>query len=164
MCGIVNAIFYVLRGGITWRLLPSDFFTLADRLSLVRGLTRRFGIREDQPRFWSWPTAKRVGRAVSPSGAIIDSQSVKTTESGGPRGYDAGKKVNGCKRHALVTPMGEPYLLNRIPAQAPRHVYRCIEELISFIGVLSCGCFASAPCHVALVFPLLRGHNGSPAG
>ena len=45
---------------------------------------------------------KRAGRDASPSAAIIDRRSVKTTEAGGPRGYDAGKKVNRHKRHALV--------------------------------------------------------------
>jgi transposase len=47
-----------------------------------------------------------AGKQASPSAGVIDSQSVKTTESGGPRGYDAGKKVNGRKRHILVDTLG----------------------------------------------------------
>ncbi|GGL20673.1 hypothetical protein GCM10010844_44340 [Deinococcus radiotolerans] len=49
---------------------------------------------------------QREGRAATPSAAIIDSQSVKTTEAGGPRGYDGGKKVSGRKRHLLVDTLG----------------------------------------------------------
>ncbi len=49
---------------------------------------------------------KQAGRDTSPSAAIIDSQSVKTTEQGGPHGYDGGKKINGRKRHLLVDTLG----------------------------------------------------------
>jgi transposase len=59
---------------------------------------------------------ERVGRHASPSAAIIDSQSVKTTEAGGPRGYDAGKKINGRKRHALVDTDGRGLVLEPHPA------------------------------------------------
>jgi transposase len=115
MCEIVNAIFYVLRGGIAWRLLPAD---LPPWGTAYRWFApwRDNGLFERINYALVMAERERAGREASPTAAIIDSQSVKTTEAGGPRGYDAGKKVNGRKRHALVDTDGRALLLEPHPA------------------------------------------------
>ncbi|WP_046869559.1 IS5 family transposase, partial [Microvirga massiliensis] len=112
---IVNAIFYMLRGGIAWRLLPREF---PPRTTVYRwfALWRDTGLFETLNPLLVMADRERGGREASPSAAVIDSQSVKTTESGGPPGYDAGKKVKGRERQVMVDTDGRALTLMPQPA------------------------------------------------
>lgn len=102
---VINAILYVTRTGCQWRMLPTNF----PKWSTVYGI------------FWQWRnnglwkkihdalrerTRRQAGKKPTPTVAIIDSQSVRTAEGGDQRGYDAGKKVPGRKRHLAVDTLG----------------------------------------------------------
>jgi len=128
--GVVNAILYVLRTGCQWAYLPKEY---PNYNSVYYHFHK-----------WSWDetweainTALReqvrrcVGRAAQPSLAIIDSQSVKTTEVGGEHGFDGAKRVNGRKRHILVDTMGN---LLKVVAHAAnigeREGAKCVLEAL----------------------------------
>jgi len=98
---ILNAIFYVLRGGIAWRMIPKDLPPRSTTFGYF-SRWRNTGLFGRISHHLVMADRERVGREASPSAAVLDSQSVKTMESGGPRGYDAGKKVKGRKRQALL--------------------------------------------------------------
>ena len=106
---VVNGILYVLSTGCQWRALPKDFppystvWTYMDLWNYDHTLDRIHHELYTRCR-------ELAGRDAEPTAAIVDSQSVKSAEKGGPRpdppGYDAGKKVKGKKRHILVDALG----------------------------------------------------------
>ncbi|MFN8454470.1 MAG: IS5 family transposase [Anaerolineae bacterium] len=102
---IVNAIFYVLRTGCAWRLLPHDF----PAWQTVYGYFRHWrdsDVWEHLNDALRESVRQQAGREIEPSAAIMDSQGVKSSAVAGERGFDAAKLVKGRKRHILVDVVG----------------------------------------------------------
>ena len=112
-CGVL----YLLKSGCQWRMLPADFPDWRTCYKYFRQWSERPGPDEDS--ILEQVLKKLVGAAQQSNGrkertsfCIVDSQSVKNTDSAGNKGYDAGKKVSGIKRHIAVDTQGLPHAIH----------------------------------------------------
>lgn len=102
---ILNGIFYLLQSGCSWRMLPSDLPPWKTVYHYFR-LWRKDGTWERLNRLLREKVRLQFGKKRQPSATVLDSQSIKTSEGGLDRGFDAGKQVTGRKRHSLVDTLG----------------------------------------------------------
>ena len=115
---VIDAICYILKGGVPWRLLPSDFPPCKTVFHIFRRwmLDRTWPALNDRLRALARAQEEKRSR---PTAAVLDSQSVKSDGHGGKVGYDAAKRIKGRKRHLLVDTLGLLLGVAVTPASAP---------------------------------------------
>jgi transposase len=104
---MIDAVRYLVAGGITWRAMPSDFPAWDRVYAFFRRWRNKDWARELHDRLRD-RLRTVAGRDAEPTAGIIDAQSIKSASSvpAASRGFDAGKKVNGRKRHIVVDTLG----------------------------------------------------------
>src|SRR5438876_6805470 len=136
---LVNGIFYVVRSGCAWRLLPRDFgpwktiyhyfwlWTKQGCWKIIHDLLRE-------------AVRKAAGKRSQPTAAILDSQTVRSADPAGERGYDAAKKTKGIKRHILVDTLGLLLWVCVTKADVPERdgARRFLGKALACFGWLRC--------------------------
>lgn len=102
---VVNAILYVLRSGCAWRMMPHDL-PPKETASACFALWIKEGTWEAIEAKVRGKVRKAVGRKPTPTAVVIASQARKTSDAGGPRGFDGAKQTSGRKRHLMVDTLG----------------------------------------------------------
>lgn len=115
---VLNAILYIVKGGIQWRLLPPNFPPWKTVHSIFRKWTKSHTWTSINSRLRAY-VREQHGKDCRPKAAVLDSQSVKSDPHGGEVGYDAAKRIKGRKRHVLVDTLGLVLAVRVTPADVP---------------------------------------------
>ena len=115
---IVDALLYIAKAGIQWRLLPHDFPAWQTVYHVFRKWTRDPTWEAVNARLRAM-VRNSAGKRCRPTAAILDSQRVKSDSHGGMVGYDAAKRIKGRKRHLLVDTLGLLLGIEITPADVP---------------------------------------------
>src|SRR5258707_2621493 len=128
--GICNALLYLVRPGCSWRLLPRDFGAWQSFFHYFR-LWTKLGVWKVIHDILCDTVRQQAGKRSEPTAAILDSQTVRSADQAGERGYDAAKKTKGIKRHVLVDTLGLLLGVCVTPADVPER-----EAAMSFLSPL----------------------------
>ena len=136
---ILNALLYFVRAGCAWRLLPREFGPWQTVYGYFHGWEEK-GLWKQIHEVLRRIVRREAGKRSQPTAAILDSQSVRSADHAGARGYDAGKKVNGRKRFVLVDTLGLLLGLCVVPASTsePAGARQLLGQVLQWFGWLRC--------------------------
>jgi putative transposase len=131
---VCNAIFYVTREGCRWRSLPHDFGVPWQTVYEYFSQWNANGTIKAMHAALRGAVRQAAGKEPTPSAAALDSQSVKTSQKGGDRGFDAGKQIKGRKRFILVDTLGLIWLVKILTADTQerdggRKLLECLQAI-----------------------------------